>query len=222
MAGAALSSTGRVRRWRQRQHQGQGAPLKLAPGRQRLRKLSGRGARARRQRDAAQARTNLRALVREFLRLRVIAKASLTAARDVRRQLRFAGALQRKRATAAAVALLLWYDRAFRAPALSKQLLQRWDIERARGLDSMTAAEVAVTTVRRTFLRATGCVERRGDGPGMAAPGRSGSFGSAENAQNIGCSTWRGGADEPAFRRRIPRLRPPARDAGGWFADMAF
>ena len=77
-------------------------------------------------RDARAAKTRLLAIMREFCRIRVIAKVDLPSASDGRRMLRLTQKLVELRASTPEVVMALLFDRAWRDPARTNRLIRNW------------------------------------------------------------------------------------------------
>ena len=82
------------------------------------------------------------------MRLRVVAKSSLAAASDIRRALRFAREMRSHSKDNVSVLIALFFERAWRDAALSRQFLLTWTKFRIAGVDPVLATWRAIIRTR--------------------------------------------------------------------------
>ena len=103
----------------------------------------------RRRRWVRQAASLLPQVAGELLRLKVVAKSSLTIASDIRRALRFAREMKNSCKDQVPLLIVLMYERAWRDPALSRCFLTHFTKNMAAGRRPLSAAWASIKKTRK-------------------------------------------------------------------------
>lgn len=153
-----LSGKERTRRWRLRARESLETCDVVPPqssGVKRKRNASPASLKRRGRRDRKEAASNVLDFVRQCLRLRLLAKASLCQCSDVRRARRVGQRLLRMGWTRQAVVLLLSFDVLWRSPRVSKVLLEVCEKKVLQGGCISNAWRAAVAVRTQQSLRTT-------------------------------------------------------------------
>ena len=139
---------GRQRLSRKRRENPEARLVRLPGGRPRSRRVRQDSADRNKRRWAHRAVQLLPLVARELVRLRVVAKSSLGAASDVRRALRFAREMRSHSKDRVSLLIALFFERAWRDAALSRQFLQTWCQLLGAGLAPVIATWRAIIRTR--------------------------------------------------------------------------
>ena len=122
--------------------------VRLPGGRPRSRKVQQASLDRNKRRWADRAVQLLPSVAQELVQLRVVAKSSLAAASDIRRALRFAREMRSHSRDNVSVLIALFFERAWRDAALSRQFLRAWSKLRVAGVAPVTATWRAIIRTR--------------------------------------------------------------------------